>query len=99
MQILKEYISKLEELYNKGVSYELDKYKYLFKWSPDILSPIPYDKKLDYYKETEYLFNIRKETLDRISLKNILQTKLQNFVAMLKMLDGSYFIKNFLRAL
>ncbi len=41
----KEYISKLEELYNKILPDELDKYKYLFKWSPDILSPIPYDKK------------------------------------------------------
>ena len=67
MQIPKEYISKLEELYNKILPDELDKYKYLFKWSPDILSPIPYDKKtFDYYKETEYLFNIRKETLDRM---------------------------------
>lgn len=67
IQIPKEYISKLEELYNKILPDELDKYKYLFKWRPDILSPIPYDKKtFDYYKETEYLFNIRKETLDRM---------------------------------
>lgn len=30
MQIPKEYISKLEELYNKILPDELDKYKYLF---------------------------------------------------------------------
>jgi len=76
--ISEDYISKLEELYNRILPDVIDKYKYLFKWHPDVLCPIPYNSKtFDYDKEQEYLLGIRKEALTNIFEKYSLEKTIE----------------------
>ena len=73
--ISEEYISKMEEMYNKILPNVIGKDKYLFKWRPDILHPIPYDKEnFDYDKEKKHLFNIREEAIKRMFEKYSLES-------------------------
>lgn len=64
-----EYVQKLEKLLLTIVPNSIARYRYLFKWSPNLLHPIPYNKEdtlTDFKKEQEQVRQTRTNLTDSI---------------------------------
>ena len=65
--IPEEHLKKMEMVLSQVLPDGLEKYTYLFKRSPDILNPVPFDKdNFNYEKEQTYIHNLRIETIHEI---------------------------------